>query len=125
MDVFALGFMDDRNLTELFDVFFNGRSPAPKPAKVVVTIAELVLRRSSYVRYDGKIYRITVEEPDLNGAGLRPIVTGAPSAARTNSGSGVVRRFTTPTTNYLTCTFNILATYANSTPARNAISPVQ
>ena len=48
-------------LTELFDVFFNGR-----PAKPISWI-ELIKRKKSMVRIDGKLYQVEVTElPDVD-----------------------------------------------------------
>lgn len=57
-------------LEGLFDVFFNGR-PAnrqpdtPKPEPIKVTLSELVRRRSSVMRLDGRLYRVTVTEIEV------------------------------------------------------------
>ncbi len=52
-------------LAELADVVINGRKPqAPvmAPGKLhPQTIERLVLRRVSVVKWDGKLYRVTVE----------------------------------------------------------------
>ncbi len=49
-------------LIKLTDVFFNKRSIIPDSS---VTIAELVKRGISHVRYGGKIYRIEVKEMEV------------------------------------------------------------
>ena len=53
------------NFARLADLFFNGRgaptvSPEEKPP--TVTIDELVRRKTSLVRFAGKLYRVRVTE---------------------------------------------------------------
>jgi hypothetical protein len=60
-------------LAEIVDVFFNRRplrdgerAPAKATAKrPAVTVGELVKRGTSVVLYEGKLYRIVVEEAEV------------------------------------------------------------
>lgn len=49
------------DLVKFADVFFNGRAAeeAPRPG---ITVDDLIARRTSTVKYDGKYYRVKVEE---------------------------------------------------------------
>lgn len=49
-------------LSKLCDTFFNGRKANEEKAKSAITVRDLVVRRISVVRLDGKMYRITVED---------------------------------------------------------------
>lgn len=52
-------------MAKLADVFFNGRSAEPPDTKV--TIQELIRRKNSMVRVDGKLYEVKVKEVELIG----------------------------------------------------------
>jgi len=53
---------------EILDTFFNGRpAPKPTPPKGAVTLAEIIARRKSHVRFGGKLYRIEVTEVEEKG----------------------------------------------------------
>jgi len=48
-----------QGITKLADVFFNGR-PAEKDCKV--TLPEIIRRKTSLVRFEGKLYRVVATE---------------------------------------------------------------
>lgn len=49
-------------LAEMMDVFFNGRPAHKPPVRTRLTVIDLIERNISRVKYNGKIYRITVKE---------------------------------------------------------------
>lgn len=51
-------------LTEMMDVFFNGRPARKPPVKTRLTVVDLIERDISRVRYNGKIYRVTIKEEE-------------------------------------------------------------
>ncbi len=58
---------DFDGLAKLADVFFNGRKAAAEAeerrvSKPLITVRDLVARKRSMVRCDGKIYEIVVTE---------------------------------------------------------------
>lgn len=52
-------------LSKLCDTFFNGRKATEEKSKQAITVRDLVTRRVSVVRCDGKMYRITVEDYEV------------------------------------------------------------
>lgn len=54
-------------IAKTMDVFFNGRPAQPRTVvpKASVTIVELIRRKTSYVRVNGKLYRVTCEEMEV------------------------------------------------------------
>lgn len=56
----------DNWTAQLMDVVFNGRRapgmPAEPPKPVTITLAQLIERKSSTIRYGTKYYRIVVTE---------------------------------------------------------------